>query len=322
MSQFVASKGKPMTVMKIACVGECMLELSSLDEDLMKRSFAGDSYNTAVYLKRQFDGQVNVSYKTALGMDTLSEQMITQFRDEDLDVSNIRRVKDRLPGLYMIETDDEGERSFSYWRNNSAARLLFKDLTAKEIAEDLNTYDLIYLSGISLAILDWEQQSSLFDALQMLIDGNGPRIAFDPNFRPALWPDREHCKQLFQRMAGLAHQCLISADDHEALFGPVSSEDIAKIWHQWGCPEVLVKGSDVSCIILHDKQFHRIAPPIIAKPVDTTGAGDSFAAGYVGGRLMGMSIEDAAKLGHRIAGQVIQHPGAIIDKNLWNKVLS
>ncbi|WP_038962967.1 PfkB family carbohydrate kinase, partial [Yersinia pestis] len=77
----------------------------------------------AVYIARQVSApDLNVHYVTALGTDSFSEEMLTAWQQENIQTDLIQRMDNKLPGLYFIETDESGERTFYYWRNDAAAR--------------------------------------------------------------------------------------------------------------------------------------------------------------------------------------------------------
>ena len=106
---------------KVACIGECMIELKQADGGLFSRGYGGDTLNTAVYLARLGAG---ADYITALGDDTLSDEMIAGWAAEGVGTKRVVRLPGKLPGLYMIQTDDKGERRFFHWRESAAARSL------------------------------------------------------------------------------------------------------------------------------------------------------------------------------------------------------
>jgi 2-dehydro-3-deoxygluconokinase len=107
---------------KIAVIGECMIELSQKGAEV-SRGFGGDTLNTSVYIARQVAPEaLTVNYVTALGTDSFSQQMLEAWQSEHVDTSLIQRMENRLPGLYYIETDSTGERTFYYWRNEAAAK--------------------------------------------------------------------------------------------------------------------------------------------------------------------------------------------------------
>ncbi len=114
-------------MISVACVGECMVELG-LPRDPggpARVGFAGDTANVAIYLKREAPA-VAVAYVTAVGDEALSDRMVDFLAGHDLDVTLIERRSGRAPGLYAISVDAAGERSFTYWREASAARTLFQ----------------------------------------------------------------------------------------------------------------------------------------------------------------------------------------------------
>ena len=138
---------------KIAVIGECMIELSEKGADV-KRGFGGDTLNTSVYIARQVDpAALTVHYVTALGTDSFSQQMLDAWHGENVDTSLTQRMENRLPGLYYIETDSTGERTFYYWRNEAAAKFWLESEQSAAICEELANFDYLYLSGISLALL-------------------------------------------------------------------------------------------------------------------------------------------------------------------------
>jgi 2-dehydro-3-deoxygluconokinase len=138
---------------RVVCFGECMLELQGEAFGTLRQTFGGDTLNTAVYLARcGRRAGIAVDYATALGDDSLSAGMMARWRAEGIGLSLVQRLPGRLPGLYLIEVDARGERRFSYWRDQAAARAYFEaDTTPLE--EAAGEIDALCFSGISLAIL-------------------------------------------------------------------------------------------------------------------------------------------------------------------------
>src|SRR5436190_19855198 len=102
---------------KVACIGECMIELKQAqgtEAGLLSRGYGGDTLNTAVYLARL---GVAVDYVTALGDDPLSGEMLAGWRDEGVGTGLVPRLPGRLPGPYLIRTDPGGELRFLYQRD-------------------------------------------------------------------------------------------------------------------------------------------------------------------------------------------------------------
>ena len=293
----------------VACIGECMIELKQAPGGLYSRGFGGDTLNTAVYLARL---GVAVDYITALGDDPLSDEMIEAWQTEGVGTAKVARLKGKLPGLYMIATDDKGERCFYHWRESAAARSLLDVGEAEDLMQSLAGYDLVYLSAISLSIYTESGRGRLFAALRDARQ-RGTRIAFDTNFRVRGWPDLEIARRVFREAFEAADIVLASTEDLLPLYPNESTEMLlAKI----PGGEVILKLAEPASILRAGGTSRRIvAEPVTAPVVDTTAAGDSFAAAYLAARLAGAGPEDAARAGHRLAGLVVCHPGAIIPRS-------
>jgi 2-dehydro-3-deoxygluconokinase len=295
---------KPATFVSI---GECMIELSAGDGDQWRMGFAGDTLNTAFYVRALLPPEKRVAYVTALGDDPFSERMREFFGDAGVETDRIRSVPGRRPGLYAI-TLKEAERAFTYWRGESAARLLADD--AKWLDSALSNTELIYFSGITLAILAPEARARLLAALAERRK-EGTRIAFDPNFRPVLWPDAGEAREAMQAALRCADVALPTFDDEAKLFGDANPETTAERIAALGPREIVVKNGDKPCLVVRDGARELVEPAKPEKIVDTTGAGDSFGGAYLAARLLGRTPVEAAKVGHRVAAEVVGVHGAL-----------
>ncbi|WFU14189.1 sugar kinase [Bradyrhizobium sp. CB3481] len=293
---------------RVASIGECMVELKQADGGLFSRGYGGDTLNTAVYLARL---GVGVDYITALGDDALSDEMIAGWAAERVGTGRVLRLAGKLPGLYMIQTDDKGERRFFHWRDSAAARSLMDLPQTPEILDVLSTYDVIYLSAITLSLYGAAGRSRLFSALNRARE-KGVRFAFDTNFRARGWPDLDVARTVFQEAFGLADIVLASTEDLLPLYPDMANE--ALLARIPGTEVVLKLSEPASIVRLEGVSYPIKAKPVEAPVVDTTAAGDSFAAAYVAARLKGADPIEAARAGHRLAGVVVCHPGAIIPR--------
>ena len=302
---------------KIAVIGECMIELSQKGAEV-SRGFGGDTLNTSVYIARQVAPEaLAVNYVTALGTDSFSQQMLEAWQSENVQTSLIQRMENRLPGLYYIETDSTGERTFYYWRNEAAAKFWLESEDSAAICEELATFDYLYLSGISLAILSPSSREKLL-SLMHECRANGGKVIFDNNYRPRLWASREETQQVYQQMLHCTDIAFLTLDDENALWGEKPVEEVIARTHDAGVSEVVIKRGADSCLVSVAGEAVIDVPAVkLAKDkvVDTTAAGDSFSAGYLAVRLTGGTPEDAAKRGHLTASTVIQYRGAIIPRD-------
>jgi 2-dehydro-3-deoxygluconokinase len=293
---------------RVACIGECMIELKQAGDGLFSRFYGGDTLNTAVYLARLGTG---VDYITALGDDPLSDEMVAGWAAEGVGTGQVLRLRGKLPGLYLIETDDKGERRFFHWRDSAAARSLMDLPETDGILNSLADYDVVYLSAITLSLYGERGRERLFSALGRACE-RGARFAFDTNFRARGWPDLDIARAVFQEALEVADIVLASTEDLLPLY---PGEDHQALLARIPGGEVVLKLSEPASILRITGVSHPVkAEPVTASVVDTTAAGDSFAAAYVAARLAGAGPLDAARAGHRLAGIVVCHPGAIIPK--------
>ncbi len=291
-----------------------MVELAPEGAGLFRLGMGGDSFNTAVYMKRLARAdEARVHYVTALGEDPQSERMIAAFHAEGLETDLVFRIAGAGPGLYLIETDAEGERRFHYWRGESAARRLMDGARAETLARALAGFDLVYLTGVSLAILEPDARERLFTLLEAL--GPETRLAFDPNHRPALW-DGPTAAAAGARLAGLGATILASAEDAQALYGVADPIAAVRRWLDAGAAEVVLRRGGAPCLIGEAGTQEIIEVPAQASVTlrDTTAAGDAFNAAYLLARLHGQAIRPAAAAGHALAARVIQTPGALLPR--------
>ena len=305
----------------LVCVGECMIEFNQAGPNstgsgdaLMSRAFGGDVLNTAVYAARRAAGRCRVAFATALGDDPFSDGMLKAWQAEGLETDLVLRFADRLPGLYAIQTDASGERRFYYWRDRSAARDLFKHEATATLAGRLTETEMLYFSGISLAILDEDGRDALLDAAAR-VRAAGGHVAFDPNYRARLWPDVATAADWTGRAVRTATICLPGLEDTAALDLGSTAGEVIEGMRTRGVEEVVVKDGPRANILAVDSQ-----PPIeldsdpVAAPVDTTAAGDSFNGAYLAERLIGTAPADAVDAGRAMAAWVVQHRGAIVPR--------
>lgn len=303
---------KPLT--RICCLGEVMVELATIDAENARIGVAGDTYNTAVYLQRELTvfGDTTISYVTALGDDRMSHRITQHMRNHGIDTGYVEIRSDRSPGMYAIETDDKGERSFSYWRDSAAARTLFQQPATVDL-DRLLDFDLIYLSGISLAILPVDTRAALMATLGRFRD-NGGLVAFDSNYRPRLWSSQDEAREVTTSMWSSVDVALPSLDDEQLLFG--DENELAVLSRLKGAGVrcgALKRGHvgpvDLACDATPSQQEHYAA---VDSVLDTTAAGDSFNAGWLAAFARGENAANCMRAGHALASQVVCARGAVV----------
>jgi 2-dehydro-3-deoxygluconokinase len=294
---------------RLAAIGECMIELRHRDAALLELGFAGDSFNTALYLARLAAGGLAVDYVTALGDDPYSDAMLLAWRAEGIGTETVTRLGGKLPGLYLIRTEANGERRFYYYRTDSAARRLFSDDNSPILAR-LPTYDVLYFTAISLSILAPAARER-FRAALASARAAGRLVVFDSNYRPAGWTDRQAAQAAITPFLDVVGMALPTFEDEQALWGDAAPSETLARYRGRGI-EVCVKAGGLGCYLGDGTP---VPVPARIAPLDTTAAGDAFNAAYLAARLGGAAPEAAALAGHRLAGTVIQYQGAIIPRS-------
>lgn len=298
---------------RIALFGECMIELRGEMFGTMQQNFGGDTLNTAVYLARlAADTGIVVSYATQLGTDAYSDAMVSAWQREGINTDMVRREEGKMPGLYTIQVDESGERTFYYWRDLSAAKDFFVG-ESSPLEARLNELDMFYFSGISLAVQPDSGRERLFAFIEAL-RARGGRVCFDNNYRPRLWRGNPRTVDWYERAYANADLAFITLQDSAALTG-LSEEAALKHALALAPGEVVIKrGTDPTIVRVRGEEIQEVPTFKVLKVVDTTSAGDSFAAGYLAARLQAQSPVVAARSGNKLASIVVQHPGAIIPR--------
>jgi len=297
-----------MTPTLILSVGEAMLELSQADRpDTWHLGIAGDTLNTAWYLRRLLGPDWRVGYVSRVGKGPFSDRMLAFLKSEGIEADHVSRDPAREIGLYAISLS-EGERSFSYWRDTSAARLLAEDTGRLQAA--LDGAGIVYLSGITLAVVGDRGRATLQDVL-MAARAAGTRLVFDPNLRLRLWPDVDTMRAAVEATAAMADVVLPSFDDEATHFGDADPEASVARYLALGAGQVVVKNGGGPISFGGTGGEGRIDDLRPERAVDTTAAGDSFNAAYLAAWLDGADCGAAIRAGHALSRQVIRQHGAL-----------
>jgi len=296
----------------VAAIGEVMVEFAPAGSGASpadyRLGFAGDTFNTAVGLARL---GIATSYVTLLGDDPLSDRIIALMQQEGIGDALVQRLAGRQPGLYVIANAPDGERTFRYWRSESPARELWADDRPAQVIEDgLDDFSHIYLSGITLAIMQPPARQRLRTFLQGYRQRGGT-VVFDSNYRPRLWADAGEARAAIGEFLSVADIALLTLEDEQALWGPLPAGEVLQRHRDAGVGELVIRQGPEPVITCAGGQLKRVDVPAVRDVVDTTGAGDAFNAGYLARRLCGGAAEEAAAWGSRAAGAVIRQRGAI-----------
>ena len=293
----------------VVSLGECMVELSLNGAATALVSYAGDTFNTAVYLRRL---GLETAFGTALGGgDPFSAAIRGRMDEEGVSRALVVEAPNRLPGLYAISRDGKGDRSFYYWRGEAPARDYYELVDLDALKAAVMGAELVYLSAITLAVIGERGRAILIPMLREAA-AKGVAIGFDSNFRDRLWPDREIARAAIRATVACCRYFSLSEDD-VGVFGEADAGALAREWAAAGV-EVVLRRHDQRVEVMTKEAAESFPPPQPVPVVDTTGAGDAFNAAYLAARLAGKPAKAAVAAARRLAGIVVQHPGAIIPK--------
>jgi 2-dehydro-3-deoxygluconokinase len=293
------------------CIGEVLIELARGADGRFALSGGGDTFNTAVYLAR---AGVDVAFATALGDDPYSDSIVALAAAEGLSSKLMFRAAGRLPALSLVESGPGGERIFRYWGADAPARELFERPDWLLVAQEMVAARLIYFSGITLSLYS-NNGVGRFLALLEAARQQGVKVAFDGNFRPRGWKgDLSRTRAVFMEALKRVDIALPTFDDEAVLWGDPSPETTVARLQAFGIGEIVVKNGPNSALVATAGAQQFVPVPEVMVPVDPTAAGDGFNAGYLAARLGGAAATEAAAAAHRLAGDVIRHPGALVPR--------
>lgn len=283
-------------------VGEAMIELSSVGERQLTWTFAGDTLNSAAALAAALP-TAEVKYLTGIGDDPISQAFLDFCSELRVDATNSPVVPGRNLGLYWISTDG-GDRTFQYWRNESAARQV---LGSEPQLPSPGEIAAVVFSNITLAVAGSGSGPLLRQAAASR--DRGSLIGFDMNYRPALWPDVGQARAATAAATAVADVVVASADD------------VAAMWEE--TPEVFterLEGTGVTTTVVTDGPGPIVArsrgevlqvQPTTVDVVDSTGAGDAFFGTLLASVLAGHNLREAIERAAAIGSTVVRHPGAL-----------
>lgn len=292
----------------VICFGESMVLLcADTPGDLadcahFTRRLCGADSNVAIGLSRQ---GFNVHWVSRVGDDAFGCFIIRALAAEGVDSSGIGVDRRRATGvMFKTCTDDGSDPQTQYYRAGSAASALTpQDLDDATIA----TARHLHVTGISAALSP--SAYALCEHAMRTMHAAGGTVSFDPNVRPALWPDPDTMIERLNVLAGMADWLLIGIGEAEQLARTRDVDAIAGFYLDAGVREVVIKrGADGASLRSRDKTID-LSAVAVARVIDTVGAGDAFAVGFISARLDGQTSRQALAQGNAFGARVVQHPG-------------
>ncbi len=287
----------------IVSLGEAMVEFNQTGEGegrLYLQGFGGDTSNFAVAAARQ---GARVAYLSALADDPYGALLRRLWDEEGVDHASVITDPAAFTAIYFVTHDARGHH-FSFFRSGSAAsRLTAAQLPRERIA----AAKLLHLSGITLAISPTACDTA-YAAIAMAREA-GTRVSFDTNLRLKLW-GIDRARAVMNDVIARCDICLPSYDDVVAITGLTDPDALVDHCLRLGAKEVALKLGEQGALVADANQRHRIAP-MPCRPVDATGAGDTFGGAYVHRRLQGDGLAEAGRYAAAAAALSTQGYGAV-----------
>jgi 2-dehydro-3-deoxygluconokinase len=295
--------------LRVVSVGEVMIELVRSADGRFVLGYAGDTFHAAIYLARS---GANVAFATALGNDRYSDEAVKAAAAEGIATDLVLRVGDRVPGISLVEPNGTDSRQIETWREGTPARQMFELPGWDRIAEQLVAAELVYFSGVTLALYSNVGLGRMLAALEFGRE-RGTKIAFDSNWRFANWRgDDQRARAVFSEALKRSDLALPSFEDEARLWGDASPKATIERLTTFGVREIVVKNGAEPALVHADGCSKEVPVPERLKTVDARAAGDAFNAGYIAARLRKESPETAVLAAHRLAAEVLRNPGAIV----------
>lgn len=287
----------------IVALGEAMVEYNQTGDGGGRhylQGFGGDTSNFAIAAARQ---GARVAYCSALGDDACARMLRQLWDAEGVDHGAVATDAAAYTAIYFVTHDADGHH-FSFFRRGSAAsRMTPAALPRQRIA----AARVLHLSGISLALSE-----SACDTAHAAIDAAraaGVVVSFDSNLRLKLWP-LPRARAVMSDVMARCDLCLPSYDDVHALTGLSEPDALVDHCLRLGAKTVALKLGDRGAIVADAQQRHRIAAHP-CRPIDATGAGDTFGGAFVARRLAGDGLAEAGRYAAAAAALSTEGFGAV-----------
>lgn len=271
----------------ILALGEPMVEFNQAAEGggrTYLQGFGGDTSNAAIAAARQ---GASVGYVSAVGDDPYGAMLRGLWRGEGVDDSCVRTDAEGFTAVYFVTHDAQGHH-FSFFRRGSAAgRMRPADLPRERIA----AARVLHLSGISAAISD-SACDTCFAAVETA-RAAGVQVSFDTNLRLKLWP-LGRARAVIRELVAQCDICLPSLDDVRAVSGLDDPEALVDWCLGLGARVVALKMGADGAIVADGGRRLRL-PPHRCRPVDATGAGDTFGGALLARLVAGDALEEAGR---------------------------
>lgn len=286
----------------VVAIGETMVLLTPdkgvalADAVGLSVQVGGAESNVALHLARL---GFEAAWVSIVGDDPLGSVVRRSIAVGGVDVSGVRTTSAAATGVYFKDFSDPTSTSVYYYRAGSAASLMSPALLDEPLVASSR---IVHLSGVTAALSD--SCHDLLDSATRQRERSGTLISFDVNYRRQLWRSRDAAGTL-ARLANRSDIVFVGLDEAKTLWGTSTVEDVRALLP--APSRLVVKNEAIGAHSLGEE--HVFAPAPIVEVVETVGAGDAFAAGYLSGLLRGEDEITRLRMGHLVASRALTVTG-------------
>ena len=237
-------------------------------------------------------------FNGAIGRDPRGDEFAARIRAEGVQGALVRKTTPTGTSVILVTPD--GERTMNTFLG-ACRDFTTDDLDLARLAGSR----MLYLTGY---LWDTDNQREAAEAATAAARGKGIPIAFDLADPFAV---RRYGEQFRSWLPGKVDIIFGNKDELALLTGAACDEDCASEAARMA-PLAVMKVGEKGCILSWDGRQEHV-PGVRVARVDTTGAGDSFAAGFLFGRLAGADPVSCARLANAVAARVVSVEGCRYD---------
>lgn len=288
--------------MDVITIGDAMIAMCPIEKgpiifsDTFKRKVGGAELNVAMGCARL---GIKSGWISRLGNDDFGKYILKTARGEGIDTSEVKLVDEYPTSVYFREVLSDGSSRSFYYREKSPT----STMRCEDLNEDyFKQAKVLHITGVFPSIAK-NNQDIILEAVK-LAKRNNLTVSFDPNIRLKMWT-KEEAKAYIEKILPNVDILLVGDEEIEILLGETSIEDAIKTFHNYGIGKVIVKKGAKGSIGSDSENIHYIDAIKPKALVDTVGAGDGFAAGFLTAFCQGQDFKNCVEFGNAVGSLVV-----------------
>jgi 2-dehydro-3-deoxygluconokinase len=288
--------------MDVITIGDGMIAMCPVKKgpiifsDTFERKIGGAELNVAIGCSRL---GLKSGWISRLGNDDFGKYILKTVRGEDVDISEVKLVDEYPTSVYFREVLSDGSSRSFYYREKSPT----STMNCEELNEEyFKNAKVLHITGVFPSI-NKNNQKVILEAVKLAKKFN-LIVSFDPNIRLKMWT-REEAKSFIEKLLPNVDILLIGDEEIEILLGETTIEDAIKTFHNYGIEKVVVKKGAKGAIGSDGKNIYDVEAIKPKALVDTVGAGDGFAAGFLTALLKGEILENCVRFANAVGSLVV-----------------